>query len=60
MPKKLKQIDLLTALDYLREEKEVFVTRFTDDKPTLKKLRKVTIGDVIDYEDDLIFQIVEG
>ena len=58
--KKLKQICLLDALDFLRDGKEVFVTNFTDEKPTLKKLRNVKMGDIIENEDDLIFQIVEG
>lgn len=57
---KIKQIDIITALELARTRNDIWVIN-NPDKPVVKNFNKMTVGDTIAKADNyIIFVIEEG
>lgn len=55
---KIKQIDITEALDLTKENKSVYVIT-NPNKPAVKSLNNMAVGDVLKEHNEFIFFVIE-
>lgn len=59
MSKTVKQISFTEAIETVEKDRKVWVIDTKANTPSLKDFAKLTVGSVLEFKEDYIFQTIE-